>query len=554
MKIISLKTKGFRKFAGEFNTNFYEDVSYITAGNHRGKTNILFATVWAFLGSNLTGDERVSLINKNKSDCSVELTFKDNSDIEHTIIRYKNKYNSSKNFLLLDGNVAKQEDLITFYQNKNLFLSVINLSYFVNLLPAKQKELVDKYLPNVDLSEVYEQLSEEDKKILDTVPKNAKLYISELDDEVKFQQNKITNINGQIEYAESISNQPLSPPPSFEKQEELDFAIQELDSLKKEKVISSKKDLQKQLSDLQNEELDIKANINNLENELQSGKKIYKQMLNQEDCCCPTCDQIINGIARKEAIKQYKDALINKFNSQTKLKEKYKQKHFDRITCEGKIVSIEQSNSNISFERVKELENIIKTLEQEKQENLKLHNEYSIKLANIQKAKNDIEQFKIEIELLNKSIENIKSQSEIAKKLYFNSIKAKMHIADSYLKNVKIKFYKVVKSTAEIKDDFVITYKNRDFSTLSKSEKIAASLEIANMLNKITGLNAPLFIDDSESYPDFDFISMYKDTQILIAQVKKHRALRIANKQEKITGCKTYHISCKRIYNKQLVA
>lgn len=554
MKIISLKTKGFRKFAEEFNTNFYEDVSYITAGNHRGKTNILFATVWAFLGSNLTGDERVSLINKNKSDCSVELTFKDNSDIEHTIIRYKNKYDSGKNFLLLDGNVVKQEDLTTFYQNKNLFLSVINLSYFVNLLPSKQKELVNKYLPNVDLSEVYEQLSEEDKKILDTVPKNAKLYISELDDEVKFQQNKITNINGQIEYAESISNQLLSSPPSFEKQEELDFAIQELDSLKNKKVISSKKDLQKQLSELQTEELELEANINNLETELQTGKKTYRKMLNQEECCCPTCGQIINGIARKEAIKQYKDDLINKFNSQSKLKEKYKQKHFDRITCEGKLVSLEQSNSNVSFERVKELENTIKTLEQEKQENLKLHNEYSIKLANVQKAKNDIEQFKSEINLLNKSIENIKSQSEIAKKLYFNSIKAKMQIADSYLKNVKIKFYKVVKSTAEIKDDFVITYKNRDFSTLSKSEKIAASLEIANMLNKITNLNAPLFIDDSESYPDFDFVSMYKDTQILIAQVKKHRALRIANKQEKITGCKTYHISCKRIYTKQLVA
>ena len=63
-----------------------------------------------------------------------------------------------------------------------------------------------------------------------------------------------------------------------------------------------------------------------------------------------------------------------------------------------------------------------------------------------------------------------------------------MQAADMYLKDVKIRFYKVIKATGEIKDDFVITYKDKDFSTLSRSEKIAASLEIANMLNKITKL------------------------------------------------------------------
>lgn len=194
MKILSLKTKGFRKFAEEFNTNFYENVSYISGGNHKGKTNLLFAIIWAFLGSNLTGDEKVCLIHKNKADCYVELKFQDNFNMEHTIVRYKNKYDSSKNFLLLDGNVAKQEDLITFYQNKALFLSIINLAYFVGLSTAKQKELVDKYLPNIPIDKIYGKLSEENKKILDVIPKNAKLYISELDDEIKFQQNKITNL------------------------------------------------------------------------------------------------------------------------------------------------------------------------------------------------------------------------------------------------------------------------------------------------------------------------------------------------------------------------
>ena len=89
-------------------------------------------------------------------------------------------------------------------------------------------------------------------------------------------------------------------------------------------------------------------------------------------------------------------------------------------------------------------------------------------------------------------------------------------------------------------------FMSSDFSTLSRSEKIAASLEIANMLNQITNLNIPLFIDDSESYPDFDFINKYKNNQIFIAQVKKGRTLKITNGQEVIAGFNT----TKHLYKK----
>lgn len=49
MKILSIKTNGFRKFEDEFSSDFYEDITYIFGGNHKGKTNILFAIVWALM-------------------------------------------------------------------------------------------------------------------------------------------------------------------------------------------------------------------------------------------------------------------------------------------------------------------------------------------------------------------------------------------------------------------------------------------------------------------------------------------------------------------------
>lgn len=536
MKILSLKTNGFRKFAEEFKTNFYNDTTYIFGGNHKGKTNILFAIVWAMLGSNLTGDERVCFAHKAKSEYYVELTFEDNQNIKHTIIRYKNKYDNSKNFLTLDGKIAKQEDLINFYHNKNLFLAIMNLSYFVGLQPAKQKELIDKYLPNVDIKTVYDKLSEEDKKILKVVPANVKMYIGELDSEIKFMDNKITNLKGQIEYAEKITNETLQKPVEFDKQQELDFAIQELEQLKSDNTINEKENLQEKLTELENEELEINLEINKIEKDLQAGKKIYESMLNEKESCCPTCKQKLTDSSKVIATKQYRNELINLFDKQNKLKERYKQKHFDKLACKGKIYSLENTKTTVSAETLKQLEENIKILELEKQNNMKIKNEYSIKLNNIKKSKADIQKFNNEINLLKKAINETQKESAIAKQLYFNCIKEKMQSADMYLRDVKIRFYKIIKTTGEIKDDFVITYKDKDFSTLSRSEKIATSLEIANMLNKMTKLNAPLFIDDSESYPDFDFVSIYNDTQKIIAQVKKGRALRITNGSEVIKG------------------
>ena len=52
------------------------------------------------------------------------------------------------------------------------------------------------------------------------------------------------------------------------------------------------------------------------------------------------------------------------------------------------------------------------------------------------------------------------------------------------------------------------------------------------MLNKISGVNLPLFVDDSESCADYNFIEDFSnDTQILIAKVEKGQSLEISNYQ-----------------------
>jgi predicted ATP-dependent endonuclease of OLD family len=64
MKVNYVKTNGFRKFKGIFETDLY-DITNITGKNRSGKSNVLYAIINIMLGTNLSGDEKACLINKN---------------------------------------------------------------------------------------------------------------------------------------------------------------------------------------------------------------------------------------------------------------------------------------------------------------------------------------------------------------------------------------------------------------------------------------------------------------------------------------------------------
>ena len=67
MKITNIKTIGFRRFEEEFSTDLY-DITSITGANTKGKTTLVYAIVWAFLGTNLTGDDKICLGNRRTED------------------------------------------------------------------------------------------------------------------------------------------------------------------------------------------------------------------------------------------------------------------------------------------------------------------------------------------------------------------------------------------------------------------------------------------------------------------------------------------------------
>ena len=531
MKITYLRTIGFRKFENEFETDLF-DITSITGGNAKGKTNILYAVIWGFLGCNLTGDDKVYIGNKNTDNCYVEIHFIDNLGVTHTLKRLKNKYNNKKNFLLLDEKQISQDELTSYYSDKKLFLSIVNSNYFISRSPADQKALLDKYLPEIDIKEIYNKLDKEEKSILEVCPKNVTKYIQELNDDKKMYEDKIKNLQGKIAYAENFIGEKLDTLKTFDKQEELSLAQQELSFLKTDQKAEARNKQLKIVENL-NSQINLYQNqIETLTTNMINGKKTYLSIKNEPISYCPMCKQQLSDKGRLNTIQNMKTDLENDYSNKIKLETELQEIKKNLAVEKCKLYALGNDNADKQKTRITEVENQIKVLENEKSEIDQYNTSINVKRENIQKAKADIQIFNKNIDELYNSLDSNKKAKDVAQKLLINYIEAKMQYATKHLKNVGIKYYTILKDSGEIKQDFIITYKDNEFKNLSRSETIATSLEISNMLNKISGVNLPLFVDDSESCADYNFIEDFSnDTQILIAKVEKGQNLEISNYQ-----------------------
>ena len=529
MKINYIKTIGFRKNKETFETNLY-DITSITGGNTKGKTNILYAIIWGFLGTNLTGDEKEWLGNKNSDDCLVELHFTDNFNIPHILVRYKNKYDNSKNFIMLDGKTATQKDIQSFYGDKKLFLSILNPNYFISKKPAEQKELLDKYLPEIDISIVYDKLDNTEKALLESCPKNILEFMNELKKNKRITETKIGNLQGKIEYAQNIINSTvIEEEKTFEKAEELKFARMELSSLEAENTFTKTRQ-ENIVNDLNNQIADKEKQIQDLTTNMKAGKQKYLQLKAEPVSYCPTCKQVLNPEGKLITINNMRTELEIAFESKQKLDIELMDLKSKHATERCKLHALE-SKSNLEREKhIEELRSQIQELEQEQLEIERFNSSILSQKHTIDGAENDISLFSSQIMECSKLLENIKETKDVAQKLYINYIEEKMKFATKHLKNVSIKYYKVSKEDGVIKEDFIILYNGNELKSISRSETIATSLELCNMLNIVAKTNFPLFIDDSESCADYNFIEDYSNgTQILIARVEKGKDLTISD-------------------------
>src|SRR5690606_13457123 len=95
---------------------------------------------------------------------------------------------------------------------------------------------------------------------------------------------------------------------------------------------------------------------------------------------------------------------------------------------------------------------------------------------------------------------------------------------EEHLNRVSIQLHELVKTTGELKPVFRLQYDGKPYAVLSTSERIRAGLEIASLINKLTGVDFPVFVDCAESVTHFDRPAA---SQLFVSRVVKGEPLSV---------------------------
>ncbi|MCI8538254.1 MAG: AAA family ATPase [Oscillospiraceae bacterium] len=164
LRVRSLTVRGFKGFSEERSFSF-GDMNVITGQNGQGKSSIADAIAFAITGVSFFGGARLdNLYHKNTRDLALELAFADESGAVRILSRTRT---DSDMDIFLDGRRITQRDLTIMFGERDLFLSMFNPRYFINVLGSKGRELLERYLPEVPRADIMNGLSSHDRALLE---------------------------------------------------------------------------------------------------------------------------------------------------------------------------------------------------------------------------------------------------------------------------------------------------------------------------------------------------------------------------------------------------
>lgn len=176
-KINKITLSGFSCFKKE--TEFrLDDVTMIFGSNHVGKSSIGNAIAFAFTGCTFYGEQKTidRFYNEDNPDISVKLELIDNIGKQHELVR---KRKDDKMSISFDGYSVRQKDLNELFGERDVFLSIFNPLYFIEILGEDGKGLLELYLPAVSHEDVLSGLSEYNSNMLkDESLLSPEIYLS----------------------------------------------------------------------------------------------------------------------------------------------------------------------------------------------------------------------------------------------------------------------------------------------------------------------------------------------------------------------------------------
>lgn len=601
--ITKLIMTGFKCFEGTTSFDF-GDTTFITASNGQGKSSIADALAFAFVGTPFFGDKGLDrLQNKFTQEMTVSVDIVDNTGEPHNLTRSRKRDATTVTY---DGIIVRQTDLNEAFGGKDVFLSILNPLYFVDVLGDSGKKLLEKLLPAVKHKDVLAALPQSSRELLaDRQISSPEVFIKNLRSELKELDENLISYRGQKELLDYQKYERK------EKLKEINAAIDdisaemaELEQIRDNGINKAAEETK--LSELRNQRTELlseasKVSIDKAMREVMDeikavekaitkitanqyksaySSKIYEAELNLKTLYtehgklskaldkavvgykCPTCAAVITeknlAAVRADLQKRLLELVDKGKNAKIDLTEIISRDNQARDNFEkNKTNAIEQENDKLIAlnQRLQEM-NISLELDKEdygeKLSSLEVQiGEQEKRIANGNWSEEQIAQYK-ELEDRKKANEaQIKALKEMPDYDYaaviadteaeISKLKVLINEAIQYMakrielmldglkmSSTEIVLTELVKTTGELKDCFRFSYEGRDYKCLSLSEKVRAGLDVAVLIQRLTGRKYPIFVDNGESICHFGKVKL--GGQVIVARVVNNQNLQVTYK------------------------
>lgn len=594
MKITGIKFTDFRNHKAPESYSF-GDISYITGHNGAGKTTMAHGICYALYGVSYYGEQKIErMMNETAAGTQVQLDFIDQNSKEHTLIRNRN---GDKTTVLLDGYSIRQTDIDRMFCDKETFLSMFNPTFLTERLGEKGRSLILKYLKPVSSDAVMDEISKSYREFLDNVDlctvspenqiKNYREAIRQADTQSVYLQGNIETIEKAQKTAEQklielcrdrdniIAKQKALSDKQFDGIETDDLSIQR--DMILAKLSEKPKADNPEVALLRNKITEIRqktyisqylkaqaenaATVKSLAEEYKTLAERIKRL--KPGAQCPTCkmrvtEQNLSNVRSSmmmelKALGERGNKLLEERRELTELDSKAKMvfEQFKADDLQKLLTELERlEGAKKNDIDTKELRDALEHIDElQKYGNLSLEefaelNSLSAELTGVEAQIKTIMELTDTKKLDNAYAEQKDYEEKIVK--YKNILSAlnefvckrtEMTVAHLQMPNVKIKLFDIVRTTGEVVNVFKFTYKGHDYNTLSLSEKTLAGIEITAMLRKITDIDCPVCVDNTESIAAFNQVSM--PSQTLLLRFVKGQPLKVQSRNNNVMLLRT---------------
>lgn len=514
---------GYKDLPDGFSVEFDENKTYIIGANFQRKTTVGSLFNWCLTGTSLNGKEKEQVANDTRkiSNVIVDITFVDNFGIEHRLIRDKGK----EIHLTLDGKEVEQANLAQFYKSKDIFLVAHNPYYFWTLEPKVQKDLIRSILPTIGSTEAFELLPKYERQILEEPIENLSSYTDKKNQEIDRLEKEYNKNIGIVDTLKSIALEQEGTLLEFDKGDELKGLQEKYENISSNFDNSNLEDLKRNIESINRRLKEILTKDLSRISEQYNRENNKMKDVDKEQPICPSCRQEIKNRESKEHLINFFQKEMNKLKEKANiLKEDAKKLAAHKKEKQALYDKLNTSDMKELQKERDEIKERIDILQKEKNDILFHNQEVQIKARRVKDAKEKLNACEIAQKEIKEQLELNKTQKKIANKLKILVIEAQKEKIKQYLNKVNIEFSKVAKTTGEITECCNIQYEGRDYKKLSKSQQARACLEISNVFNNISKINAPIFFDDAESTTDIQDIP---NTQLIISTVVKYNKLEV---------------------------